>query len=164
MSLSFEVNERDLKEAIAVLERTGANMEKALPRVVSDATTQTYRKVRELIAQENIRRTGLYSKSVRMDMKGSGLNTEGRVGNAARDPRTGFPYPVVIEEGSKPHMITPTVKMCLHFYTKGGDEVFATRVRHPGTQPRKVFGRARDFAAQEIPRLVREFLKKVGRL
>lgn len=163
MSLSFEMNERDLKEALELLDRTGANMEKAVPRVVSDATTECYRRAREIIAQENIYRTGLYSKSVRMDVDERGRDTEGRVGNAARDPRTGFPYPVVIEEGSKPHMITPTVKKALHFYTKSGEEVFAKRVMHPGTKPRRVFQRARDFAVKEIPRLVEDFLRKLGK-
>ena len=164
MSLSVDVNERDLKGAFDLLKKTGANMEKAVPRVVSDTTTATYRKVREIIGHENIRRTGLYAKSVRMDVQERGLDTVGKVGNAARDPRTGFPYPKVIEEGSKPHTITPTVKKCLHFFTKGGVEVFAKSVRHPGTKPRRVFGRARDFAVKEIPRLVRKFLARMGKL
>jgi len=161
MSLELEINKKDLQDVIDLLVRTGANAEKATRRVVSDATTLAFRRSREIIAGENIIRTGHYSKSVRMRLEDGDMT--GIVGNAARDPKTGFPYPVVIEEGSKPHMITPTVKKALHFYTKSGEEVFARRVMHPGTKPRHVFKRAADYALKELPKLVRKALDKMGK-
>lgn len=40
---------------------------------------------------------------------------------------------VFFEEGTKPHEIVPKRKMFLHFFTKGGAEVFTKHVSHPGT-------------------------------
>jgi len=166
MSVQFEINKRDLEEALKLLERTGANMEKAIPRVISDTTTAAYREAKRIADAENIRRTGLYQKSMRMRLEGSGVNTVGIVGDAARDARTGFPYPIVIEEGSAPHTITATVAKCLHFFAKSGDEVFVGKpgvVHHPGTKARHVFRRAAEFAVREIGRIVHGWIEKRGK-
>lgn len=160
MSLELKIDKGDLNNAIRALKRSGADLEKAVPRIVSDTTTAAYRKAKEIATDEGIKRTGLYQKSMRMRVEGVGVHTEGFVGNAAKDPLTGFPYPQVIEHGSKPHIITPNAKKALRFVTKGGDVVFTKRVKHPGTKPRNVFKRAKEFAIKQIDKLVREAINK----
>lgn len=44
------------------------------------------------------------------------------------------PYSAYVEFGTKPHLIQPRRTKALRFEV-GGEEVFATRVQHPGTQP-----------------------------
>lgn len=171
MSLTFEVNKQDLSEALALLQRTGANMQNAVPRIISDVTTEAYREARRIIDSENIKRTGLYSKSVRMEVTGTGETMVGIVGDAAKDARSGFPYPVVIEEGSglygpkhAKYPITPTTKKALAFFAKSGEHVIVQKVMHPGVKPRHVFRRARDYAVKQIDKLVKEFLTRMGKI
>jgi len=44
------------------------------------------------------------------------------------------PYSAYVEFGTKPHLILPRRAKALRFEV-GGEEVFATRVQHPGTAP-----------------------------
>ena len=38
------------------------------------------------------------------------------------------------ETGTKPHIITPKKARVLHWVNEGGQDIFAMRVRHPGTK------------------------------
>lgn len=71
----------------------------------------------------------------------------------ARGPRGKVEYPVkyaaAVEDGSAPHVIKPRRRKALRFVV-GGQVVYATSVRHPGTRARPFLGRAaREIAASE---------------
>jgi len=47
---------------------------------------------------------------------------------------TNVEYAMAVEYGSRPHDIRPREKKAMRF-EKGGHEIFAKRVKHPGSQP-----------------------------
>lgn len=47
---------------------------------------------------------------------------------------TGVSYAIFVEYGTRPHTITPDDAQALNF-SVGGQEVFAKKVEHPGTEP-----------------------------
>lgn len=61
-----------------------------------------------------------------------------------------------MEYGTKPHMIYPREKQALHFYV-GGEGVFASSVKHPGTQ---AFAFVRT-TAQNWPQIVEDSARRI---
>lgn len=59
---------------------------------------------------------------------------------AATHPE-GNEIPGYVEFGTPPHVITPKTKQVLRWVGEGGDEHFAKRVFHPGTDPNPFFRR-----------------------
>ena len=60
------------------------------------------------------------------------------------------PYSAYVEFGTRPHLIQPRRAKALRFEV-GGEEVFATRVQHPGTAPQPYLFPA---AYEAIPDLI----------
>ena len=163
MNLRLEIDKESLGATLGMLADSGANMRRAGPRIVSDALTMTFRRVKELIDEEGISPSGPYAKGVTMSpVKEEGEGEfVGLVGNTARNPVTGYPYPLVIEYGTKLPYIVPKKAKALHFFLPDGTEIFAKRVK--GKKPRFIYKRARDFAAERLRGLVLKAMRERGR-
>lgn len=72
-------------------------------------------------------RTGNLRRSMTTDRKRVKNGLEGRVGSPVK-------YAKWHHEGTRPHLIRPRRAKALRFMV-GGQIVFASRVRHPGTRP-----------------------------
>lgn len=97
--------------------------------------------------------------------------TAGRLRDSVRDERhfvgsglqvwigSSAPEAPFVLRGTRAHEITPVNARALHFTVKGGDEVFARRVRHPGTKPNPF---ARDAMRRVAPE-IRDLFARVMR-
>lgn len=80
------------------------------------------------------------------------------VRQGARTPK-GFPYGFWVREGTKPHIIRAKNAKALRFEI-GGQVIFATEVKHPGTKPnpyhKRVFARLRPRIQAIVSRMGRK--------
>ncbi|WP_407310522.1 hypothetical protein [Desulfosporosinus sp. SB140] len=60
-------------------------------------------------------------------------------------------YGPYLDEGTKPHVISPVNAKCLVF-SRGGEKVFASSVHHPGTKPLNFTPQTLDEAEKEADR------------
>ncbi len=58
-------------------------------------------------------------------------------------------YASFVSQGTRPHLIVARRKRALHFFV-GGKEVFAQRVRHPGTKPNPFWWLTLSHAADQL--------------
>jgi len=72
-------------------------------------------------------------------------------------------YVMIVEKGSRPHVILPKSARVLHFVI-GGQDVFAKSVQHPGTRGTFFIQRTRDRVSNEAPRIMAKHLQKVGKV
>lgn len=72
-------------------------------------------------------------------------------------------HSVVVEKGSKPHIIEPRDADALRFETAAGEVVYAMRVRHPGTAPNPYLGPAVDAQRDELPAALADELETTFR-
>ena len=70
------------------------------------------------------------------------------------------PYAAVVEFGSRPHVILPRRARVLHFFV-GGEEVFAKRVRHPGTKGQFIIKKAIEYVGRRVKKIITEVLRNV---
>lgn len=68
---------------------------------------------------------------------------------------------VLAQEGTRPHTIRPKKKKFLRFQTTNG-WVFAKKVNHPGTPPRRIVGVSRGTLG-EIDKRINRYLDKINR-
>jgi len=69
-------------------------------------------------------------------------------------------YGAHVEYGTKPHVIRPRNARALHWVTPEGDEVFVTRVHHPGTAPQPYMRPAFEQAVEPLPKLLDQVVKR----
>lgn len=86
------------------------------------------------------RRTGKLANSTRFQVLGIGDDMRLEVRQGARSPEGAF-YGAFVRGGTAPHVIRPRKAHALHFQV-GGQDVFAMKVNHPGTQPNPYHVRA----------------------
>jgi hypothetical protein len=72
-------------------------------------------------------------------------------------------YVMIVERGSRPHIIMPNKAKALHFMV-GHEEVFAKSVRHPGTRGRFFIARTIDIVSRQAPKILSKQLSNVGRI
>jgi hypothetical protein len=70
-----------------------------------------------------------------------------------------------LEYGTRPHIIVPVIANALHWVDEeSGDDVFARRVRHPGTKPLGFVRRTQNDVEKIGETIVRQFDRVVSRL
>ena len=74
--------------------------------------------------------------------------------------RVNAPYSAIVEFGSRPHMIYPRHARALRF-ERGGQVIFASRVRHPGTRGLYVAKRAIEAALTRLVYILYEVVRYV---
>lgn len=92
--------------------------------VLKNATTQTLQEAGFKVEDEAKKNAPVGSGYYRNNIGFDGKNKV--IANAD--------YSAALEYGSKPHIIEPKTAKALHFKSDGQD-VFAKRVKHPGTKP-----------------------------
>ena len=92
--------------------------------VLKNATTQTLQEAGFKVEEEAKKAAPVDSGYYRNNIGFDGKNKV--IANAD--------YSAALEYGSKPHIIEPKTAKALHFKSDGQD-VFAKRVKHPGTKP-----------------------------
>jgi len=92
---------------------------------ISTVVRQTASEYRDSLRSDLTRRTGALQRSVSMIEENPFKFVVG----------SPLKYARFVEFGTRPHMIYPRRAKALHFFTREGKEVFAKRVRHPGTRP-----------------------------
>ena len=125
-------------------------------RLEGEAAVVRREELRELgrkyiaIAQEEApKRTGAFARSIR-------YRTTAETGKRmALSVTMATPLGNYIVFGTHAHIIVPVRAQALHFYTKGGNEVFTRRVRHPGTSPNPFQQRAMKRLEPEIDMALR---------
>lgn len=60
----------------------------------------------------------------------------------------------ILEYGSKPHEIVPVNAQALHFFSRGGGEIFAAHVEHPGTEPYAMVAMTATEVALDMKKLI----------
>lgn len=86
-----------------------------------------------------------------------------RVGAAYVELRNAVPYALVLEHGSRPHLIRPRRAKTLSWLRVRGDEktrVFARRVWHPGTRGYRILARAMERGRRALDK--RSFKRFLG--
>lgn len=147
-----EIDNKSFREGIETFKKNKIDVDWAIPRMISDAITFGYNRVHAYGTSAGFKRDGLYLRNIQMQTMGGGRDTEGTIGNAAKDPRSGYRYPEGIEFGTLPHIIrVKPPKRALHFFLKDGTEVFAVRVNHPGTKGLFIYRRAAEDIHKELP-------------
>lgn len=63
-----------------------------------------------------------------------------------------------VNEGTKPHVITPRKAKALRFDAASGGVVFTKRVNHPGTAPRDYTGKALEQVQDALPTIIASYL------
>jgi hypothetical protein len=158
VSIDLKVFMQGVKE----FERNQVDMDWAIPRLISDAMTVGFNSIYALGAALGFSQQGLYLQSITMETSKQGRDTEGAISNAAKDPVTGYRYPEGLEVGTAPHIIRAKFAKALHFFMSDGTEIFAKRVRHPGTRPYWIY---RDSAAainKKIPALAENIIRRAS--
>lgn len=117
MSLEF----RGLEEAEAELRKMAATMDSKVDGFAREAARFFEHEVRARVPV----RTGRLRDSIRLRKEGVGYYVV----------ETTAPYAGYVEYGSTPHIIEPTSASVLRFSLEGR-EIYARRVRHPGSSPR----------------------------
>ena len=69
-------------------------------------------------------------------------------------------YGWFVREGTGPHEIRPRIAKALHFFM-GDEEIFATRVNHPGTQANPYHKRVLESLMPQIQQIVRRIGMRV---
>lgn len=116
-------------------------------RALEDLTLKTGLKIEQTAKDSAPVDTGNYRSEIEFD----GSNTI--TANAK--------YSADIEYGTNAHTIEPNIAQALHF-KKNGKDVFAKRVKHPGTKPNPVMRNAAATVQKEIPELWREVQRENG--
>lgn len=81
--------------------------------------------------------------------------------HTTREVVAGMSYSADIEYGTGAHVIEPVTAKALHF-KKGGNEIFAKKVNHPGTRPNPVMRNAAAKVQKEINQIWQEVQKENG--
>ena len=106
------------------------------------------------------RRTGALQRSIYGKVRVPGGRIIGIVGSDLK-------HAVWMEYGTKPHIILPRRAKALRFIGRDGQVVFARRVNHPGTKPRRMFERggqeARPFAVSHLRKALRDVAYYIAR-
>lgn len=95
-------------------------------RMLGSISRETTRQAKLLAAPH--RRTGRYGSSFSSRSSQTGRGPRVTVRNDA-------PYALILERGSRPHLIVPRRPGYPLRFSIAGRQVFAMRVRHPGTRP-----------------------------
>lgn len=89
------------------------------------------REAKQVADERLTRRTGLYASSFSTTTRREGRDLRTRVTNTA-------PYAVILERGSRAHVIRPRRFGGVLVFQSGGSTVFAQSVNHPGTKGQRV--------------------------
>lgn len=111
------------------------------PVAVHDEDSDRHHHLRDTIVRRRIRKTA-----------------GGYTGGAETDD----PIAPFVEWDTRPHLIEPVRAQALHF-RMGGREVFAKRVRHPGTKGAHFMARAAHQLEAEIDEMMDEELRRWAR-
>lgn len=111
-----------------------------LAKVLEDAAMEIVDKARKYAPKK----TGRLMRSIQKH----------RVGGFGYKVSAGAPYAAYMEFGTRAHIIVPRRARALHFFTKTGEEVFTTRVHHPGTKPFAYMRRAVEEVMRRLSALV----------
>jgi len=146
---------RALAEDLQQLADAAADVEPRIDRALERALERTSLRVERSAKQRAPVDTGTLRASIQTDDAGQLRKVVG----------TNVEYAPDVEFGTAPHVIEPNDAEALQF-TVDGEEVFAARVEHPGTeaQPflRPALREHEDTLAREIRDAVREELTDLG--
>jgi hypothetical protein len=156
---SDEVLSQVLAPALEQLLRDKQALETAADNLAM-ATAERIKSYQEqFIAMNQSVVTGTMQDSIFVDPSGYG-DGEVEVGATALSDE-GFPYPVVIENGSRPHPIEGNPLLAFNWPGKGF--IITHSVQHPGTSPKPFVEPSLEYISRDLEELVgAEVVSKFG--
>jgi hypothetical protein len=140
----------DVKKNIPQMDK---QMQEAFEGIVDD---YSFRMLREMQVRAPVR-TGALQSGLRRLFAVTGDRISAKILSTA-------PYTMIVEKGSRPHIIVPKNVKALRFTAKDGSVVFAKSVRHHGTVGRFFIRDSIEAAKSVLPEIIRKHLHKVGKI
>ena len=120
----------DITPPLKDLQGRYAKADKLLLKLRRDQLRNIGRGIVVIAREEAPRKTGKFAEGI--SFKTYETSAGGQMELRVTDPQ---PLGRWIRMGTRPHVIVPVRARALHFFTRGGVEVFTRRVHHPGTKP-----------------------------
>jgi len=140
MAVSLKVDTSEFLREWALVElATKEGVRKGMDRVSRDLLME--------LRKESPKKTGRLSTSWRAYTSALGITIINPV-----------KYTDIVDQGARPHIITPKSAKVLHFMNKEGIDVFRQRVFHPGIEPKLFVDKAINESQSRAPQIVREMI------
>jgi len=165
---------KSIKELSAAHKTVGRNIDRATRTGIDRGLAWTIRYIKSHFFRRSgepgpgyiVSRSGRLIGSIRAT-RAKNVGRAGRIYGSLQMGGQWIAYAAILEYGgrTRPHMIYPKKASVLHFITKGGEEVFTKRVRHPGSviEPRAVLGRGMARGTPQMMKMVAQEHRKAIR-